>query len=298
MGTDKALIEVDGVPLARRVANALRAAGADPVIAVGGDLEALERAGPDASCPDRHPGEGPLGGILTALAATTEDVVVVLACDLPAADADTIRAVALALGDADVAAPWHDGRHELLHAAYHRRAEPVLRAAFDAGERAPHRAVADLVTWWGSTASPADGPRRRRHPRRPAVAGHPWPDGPDAGPAAPAPVPCRMDVPEIDVAELARQREAGVARPRRPQPRRVRPGPRRGRDPHPSGRAGRAGRRGPHRGHPADHLPLGARSLQAAEWLRGQGIDAVNVAGGMLAWIDAGLEIETGGAPT
>ncbi|WP_434127450.1 molybdenum cofactor guanylyltransferase, partial [Enterococcus faecium] len=41
MGTDKALIEVDGGPLARRVANALRAAGADPVIAVGGDLEAL-----------------------------------------------------------------------------------------------------------------------------------------------------------------------------------------------------------------------------------------------------------------
>ncbi len=144
MGTDKALIEVDGVPLARRVANALRAAGADPVIAVGGDLEALTALGLTVT-PDRHPGEGPLGGILTALAETTEDVVVVLACDLPAADADTIRAVALALGDADVAAPWHDGRHELLHAAYHRRAEPVLQAAFDAGERAPHRAVADLV---------------------------------------------------------------------------------------------------------------------------------------------------------
>ncbi len=144
MGTDKALIEVDGVPLARRVANALRAAGADPVIAVGGDLEALTAPGLTVT-PDRHPGEGPLGGILTALAETTEDVVVVLACDLPAADADTIRAVALALGDADVAAPWHDGRHELLHAAYHRRAEPVLQAAFDAGERAPHRAVADLV---------------------------------------------------------------------------------------------------------------------------------------------------------
>lgn len=144
MGTDKALLEVDGVPLARRVATALRAAGSDPVIAVGGDLEALGDLGLTV-VPDLHPGEGPLGAILTALAATTEDVVVVLACDLPAADADTVRAVALALGDADVAAPWHDGRHELLHAAYHRRAEPVLRAAFDAGERAPHRAIADLV---------------------------------------------------------------------------------------------------------------------------------------------------------
>lgn len=143
MGTDKALIEVDGVPLARRVANALRAAGADPVIAVGGDLAGLGALGLTV-VPDGHPSEGPLGGILTALAETTEDVVVVLACDLPAADADTIRAVAEGLRDADVAAPWHDGRHELLHAAYHRRAEPVLQAAFDAGERAPHRAVGDL----------------------------------------------------------------------------------------------------------------------------------------------------------
>ena len=144
MGTDKALLEVDGVPLARRVANALRAAGADPVIAVGGDLDALGALGLTV-VPDVHPGEGPLGGILSALAATDAEVVVVLACDLPAADADTVRAVALGLGDADVAAPWHEGRHELLHAAYHRRAEPVLRAAFAAGERAPHRAVADLV---------------------------------------------------------------------------------------------------------------------------------------------------------
>ncbi len=144
MGTDKALLQVDGVPLARRVADALRAAGADPVIAVGGDVEALGAIGLTA-VPDAHPGHGPLGGILSALAATDAEVVVVLACDLPAADADSIRAVALALGEADVAAPWHDGRHELLHAAYRRRAEVVLQAAFDAGERAPHRAVADLA---------------------------------------------------------------------------------------------------------------------------------------------------------
>ncbi|MET0147980.1 MAG: rhodanese-like domain-containing protein [Acidimicrobiales bacterium] len=49
---------------------------------------------------------------------------------------------------------------------------------------------------------------------------------------------------------------------------------------------------------PADGtLPVicrtGARSLQAAEWLRGQGIDAVNVAGGTLAWIDAGLPVDS-----
>ncbi len=38
----------------------------------------------------------------------------------------------------------------------------------------------------------------------------------------------------------------------------------------------------------------GARSLQAAEWLRAQGIDATNVAGGTLAWIETGHPVETG----
>ena len=92
MGTDKALVEVDGRALALRVADALRAAGASRVVAVGGDLERLQALGLEA-VPDLHPGEGPLGGILTALAATDQDVVVVLACDLPAADPSAITAV-------------------------------------------------------------------------------------------------------------------------------------------------------------------------------------------------------------
>ncbi len=38
----------------------------------------------------------------------------------------------------------------------------------------------------------------------------------------------------------------------------------------------------------------GARSAKAAAHYRAAGIDAVNVAGGTLAWIDAGLPIESG----
>jgi molybdopterin-guanine dinucleotide biosynthesis protein A len=144
MGRDKALIEVDGRTLARTVADALHAAGAGRVVAVGGDADGLAALGIEVVA-DRHPGEGPLGGILTALAATDAEVVMVLACDLPSPDPASIARVVDALGDADVAAPFHDGRHELLHAAYHRRAEPVLAAAFAAGERAPHRAVGDLT---------------------------------------------------------------------------------------------------------------------------------------------------------
>ncbi|MGV3759043.1 MAG: rhodanese-like domain-containing protein [Actinomycetota bacterium] len=38
----------------------------------------------------------------------------------------------------------------------------------------------------------------------------------------------------------------------------------------------------------------GRRSASAAEHWRAQGIDAVNVAGGTLAWIEAGLPVESG----
>lgn len=38
----------------------------------------------------------------------------------------------------------------------------------------------------------------------------------------------------------------------------------------------------------------GNRSRRAAEFYRAQGIDAVNVAGGTLAWIDAGHPVSTG----
>jgi rhodanese-related sulfurtransferase len=38
----------------------------------------------------------------------------------------------------------------------------------------------------------------------------------------------------------------------------------------------------------------GGRSAKAVEHLRQQGIDAVNVAGGTLGWIDAGLPTDHG----
>ena len=41
----------------------------------------------------------------------------------------------------------------------------------------------------------------------------------------------------------------------------------------------------------------GSRSLRAAEFYRAQGIDAVNVAGGTTAWVDAGHPFSTGLEP-
>ncbi len=146
MGRDKALLPVGGRALALRVADALRDAGAGAVTAVGGDLAALAALGLPTVA-DRAPGEGPLGGILTALAeaAAGQPVVLVAACDLVAPDAAALSATVAALAAdpaGDVAVPTVDGRRQWMHAAWRTGTAGPLAAAFAAGERAVHAAVA------------------------------------------------------------------------------------------------------------------------------------------------------------
>lgn len=144
MGADKAFVTVRGEPLVLRSAWALRGAGASEVLAIGGDLERLARYGLRAR-PDAHPGEGPLGGIITALELARRDVVVVLACDLPRARAGAVFELLDALhDDTDVVMPRTDRLHPLF-AAYRRRVLDHLQREFDGGERAPHRAVEGLA---------------------------------------------------------------------------------------------------------------------------------------------------------
>jgi len=144
MGRDKAFIEVAGEPLVQRVARALDAAGAPRIFVVGGDLPRLRSLGLDA-VPDLHPREGPLGGVLTAMAACDAAVLAILATDLIAADPAAILAVVDALGAHDVAVPVAGGRRHFHHAAWHRSAQERLEATFGAGERAIKRAVVALA---------------------------------------------------------------------------------------------------------------------------------------------------------
>ena len=153
MGRPKAFIEIDGRTLLDRAVGALTAAAIDPVIVVGGDQAAIEAAG-HRFVPDEYPGEGPLGGIISALGAVDTDLVVVLACDLLAASPDAVTRLLGSLGEGDVAVPVVEGRAQWLHAAWRRSAESALRAAFGGGERAPRRALSGLVTVEVVDASP------------------------------------------------------------------------------------------------------------------------------------------------
>lgn len=147
MGADKALMPVDGVPMALRVANAMRAAGAADVKAIGGDAESLHRLGL-RTVPDAAPGEGPLGGIISALRASRQALVVVTACDMPWIEAEQIAPLvdALARSDQSVVAVSAAGSHpQPLHAAWRVSGIEELQQLFDAGERAPSRAMRALA---------------------------------------------------------------------------------------------------------------------------------------------------------
>lgn len=180
MGTDKALLEIEGRAMALRVHDALAAGGCRPVLAIGGNAGALGALGLDVVV-DRYPGEGPLGALITALAAVGDraDVVVALGCDLPDADARAVAAVCAPFrapgGDRlDVVVPRSENRHHMHHAAWRVGALPTLQAAFDAGERAPRRVLAQLrvhqlavapkldPTWLADLDEPADVTARQQ----------------------------------------------------------------------------------------------------------------------------------------
>jgi molybdopterin-guanine dinucleotide biosynthesis protein A len=131
MGTDKARAESDGRALALRVAD-VAAAVCGSVSLVGDPLLYAELGLPVIA--DRFPGQGPLGGMEAALAATSSDVNLILACDMPAIRQGLLEE--LFIGDGDCVVPRHDdGRLEPLCAVYRRRCHPVILAAIEAGIR-------------------------------------------------------------------------------------------------------------------------------------------------------------------
>lgn len=155
MGADKALVEVGGRPMASRVVGALRQAGCDPVLAVGGDRRLQEWLGIDVVA-DRWPGEGPLGAIITAIEHAAGAPVVVVACDLPWISGTALRALIDSQETMPLPSPTGAGdelpqvvvartdRLEPLCAVWQPTALEPLLTAFEAGERAVHAALGRL----------------------------------------------------------------------------------------------------------------------------------------------------------
>jgi rhodanese-related sulfurtransferase/molybdopterin-guanine dinucleotide biosynthesis protein A len=253
MGTDKASLFAD------RVVAALEAAGAGEVLLIADD--------------DR-PGNGPLGGIETAHRAAANDIVVILACDLPDVAAAGIRLVVDAVGDHDVALPPGDP----LHAAWRRTALRAVSSAIDAGTLAVHAALdgLDVVEVHGLD------PAWLKNVNRPS-------DLVQTGGMA--------EVPEVDIEELARRRAAGVVVLDVRNPDEYEAGHVPGAVLLPLGELNERWQEVPE----GDVLVIcksGARSARAVEALNGVGRTTANVAGGTMAWIEAGHPVVTGPEPS
>ena len=296
MGHDKALLRIDGTPMAERLARRLREAGASEVLAVGGEA-GREAAAPAGSrwVADGWPGAGPVGGIATALGAATTERVLVVACDLPALTAVTMAVIARTHAEAgdgiDAVVARSERGPEPLIASWAQRSRPTLVEAMASGGPSV-RGVLDRVSKRSVDVTDTE----LTNLNRPAELAAFLADDVAVGtlPAAPVSRRSAMDVPEIDVAALAAElaagrplvdvREAdeyadarvpgGVLIPLATVPERL--------DEIPS------------EGTVYVVCRSGGRSAQAVAYLRDRGVDAVNVAGGTLAWMEADREVERG----
>jgi molybdopterin-guanine dinucleotide biosynthesis protein A len=135
MGRDKALLPCRGELLVQAVAGVVAEAAVSAVLV--GDPERYGGLGYPV-IPDETPGEGPLGGIMTALRHTRADLNLVTACDMPALSAGFLGgllAAAEANGAAATLPAGPSGRLEPLCAVYRRDALRHIEAAFHGGIR-------------------------------------------------------------------------------------------------------------------------------------------------------------------
>ncbi len=79
-GSDKALARFGSSTVGERVVAALRQSGVDPVVAIGGQIG--DRLG-IPTVHDLRPGDGPLGGLATALLWARNGSVLMVPCDVP-----------------------------------------------------------------------------------------------------------------------------------------------------------------------------------------------------------------------
>ena len=144
MGSDKALIDLEGVALGRRVAEALGANDGRTVLACGGSAEVAHSLGLE-HLPDEVAGSGPLLAVATVLRAFPGSDAIVAACDFAGLDRATVLLFEQWFSDEphDVVVASAERRQPLL-ARWRQSALPIIDRVVSAGERSMHGALAQL----------------------------------------------------------------------------------------------------------------------------------------------------------
>ncbi len=147
-GLDKSKLVIDDDEIGAHTVVVALLAGAAEVLAIGGNPEILSDQGWRCVA-DRWPGEGPLGGIVTALESASTDLVVVVGCDQPDLTPEGLLGLVEALSEnpsLDAVLTEVDGFVLATHSVWRRRARTPLMAAFESGDRSVKRALSSLRT--------------------------------------------------------------------------------------------------------------------------------------------------------
>lgn len=137
MGADKGGLEISGIPMVVRTAQLL-----GPLVSKRTGVTLVAPSGRYTqtglpSIPDDRPGQGPLGGIATALRVSPCPWNIIVGCDLPYLTQEWLgfligRAVA---SHSDIVFAETSNGPEPLCAMYHKRCEPSFLAALAKGTR-------------------------------------------------------------------------------------------------------------------------------------------------------------------
>jgi molybdenum cofactor guanylyltransferase len=147
-GAAKPFLTVGGRTIAERQLALLRAGGFARVFVVANDPAPWAALAVDV-VPDRIVGQGPMGGIQAALAASGDcEAVVCVAGDLPFVAPALLAALRDRAPGADAVAPRAAGGIEPLCARYARGLLPAVEARVRAGELAVHAMLEGLAVAW------------------------------------------------------------------------------------------------------------------------------------------------------
>lgn len=130
MGTDKALLEINGQPLLQRAIDYCRP-WCQTILVSSNDQE--HKMFGCETVPDEIQNCGPLGGIYSCLQKSETDWNFVLSTDAPFVEPAFFSFLVSASGNYDVVVPCHNGGVEPLIALYHKRCSPEIAKCLKTG---------------------------------------------------------------------------------------------------------------------------------------------------------------------
>lgn len=143
MGTDKALLPLEGKPMVVRQVELLQTAF-ERVLVVTNSETTRETLGSVPSVSDLIPDQGPIGGLHAALSAAPTEWILAIGCDMPFVNVGFARHLFELTEGFDIVAPSSGELLETMHTYYSRRCLPAIERQISRGERKLIRFFHDL----------------------------------------------------------------------------------------------------------------------------------------------------------